>query len=328
MHRVLHITDPADPLAEKVRAVSRDRLQVESTTGDGLPGTLTGFDAVLVGDGQLMSLIEALSEDGPELVQLTRGHHPGVDVDALAAAGVTVAGASPVLAPYVARHAFGLAIAAYSDSGPRCLQPHEAITSHREDWRGSFAGTTVGIIGFGRVGRAAADLWKLVGATVIYADVRTAPHGSTEKSGARRSTLDLLLSQSDIVSLHVQWGPTSNPLVEARELRLMGRESILVNTADARLVDQEALVDALNSGRIRAALDVEDLLLKSEPGFVATPYTAARSEEADENVAEFVVANIEAALSGSKPDGVIEILDYPPAGDPAFWSSEMSPRVT
>ncbi len=323
MHRILYITDPNDPLVAKVRAIARGRLELEIGDGANAPDSLSGFDALLIGDGHLDETLSAVGDLGPKVVQLTRGHHRDVDAEKLAAAGVTVAGASPVLAPYVARHAIGLALAATGE-GSTNASPVTDIEARSA----ALAGKTVGIVGFGRVGRATAELAHLLGATVIYADVRTAPHGSTTASGARRSTLDLLLSKSDIVSLHVQWGPTSNPLIAARELRLMAQGRVLVNTADARLVDHKALAESISAGRIAAAMDVEGSQLPESMPVAFTDYTVARSEEADENVAEFVISNIETALSGGQPDGIVEIVDFPPAGDPAFWSSKMSPRLT
>lgn len=324
MHRILYITDSADSLTNKVKTVAEGQLDIETVSGAAVPSSLASYDALLVGDTALANPLSDTGDNGPKLVQLTRGHHKDVDTAALIASGITVTGSSPVLAPYVARHVLGLAKAASGDSN----QAPEG--GNGSDHQGpSMAGKTVGVVGFGRIGMAVTDLYKLLGATVIYCDVRTAPHGSAEAAGVRRSTLDLLLSKSDIVSLHVQWGPTSNPLLSERELRLMGRESILVNTADARLIDNEALATALSSGRMKAALDVEDTsnpALANTLATASTPYVAARSEEADENVAEFVVKNILTALSGSEPDGVIEIIDYPRLGDPAFWSSKMSPR--
>ncbi len=282
-----------------------------------MPADLSGFDAVLLGDTQLARPLS----DGPRLVQLTRGHHVDVDPVALAAAGVTVAGASPVLAPFVARHSLGLALATANDNGPRGKQQRDAITAPLQEGAMPLAGMNVGIVGLGRTGRAAAELFRLVGATVIFNDLRTPVHGAAE--GLRRSSLDLLLSRSDIVSLHAQWGPTSDPLIGERELRLMSRGSVLVNAADSRLTDLQALSAEVETGRIRAALDA-DLPPEAEAAATLhTPYVAARSAEADEKVAEFVVANVTAALSGAQPDGLLDIVDFPPAGDPAFWSTNM-----
>ena len=331
MHKVIYITDPADPLAERVHTAATGRLDLTVVSGNDAPATLDGFNAVLIGDCRLGSPLATTGENGPKVIQLTRGHHLDVDTAGLVSSGVTVAGAAPVLARDVARQALGLALAARQPQRPSGMQTRDEVTAVLENTKPSLDGLTVGVVGFGRVGAAMADLCAGFGANVIYSDVRTAARGATATAGLRRSTLDLLLSQSDIVTLHVQWGPTSDPLLTERELRLMGRGSVLVNTADSRLVDAEALITLLRSGRVGGAgLDIEEssaAQFADVPGAVLTPYLAARSDGADEAVARFVVDNIETALSGGEPAGVLEIIDFPRAGDPAFWSSKMSPRV-
>ncbi len=335
MHRILQITDPSDPLAAKVAAAAAGRLVIETAADSVTEQSLATFDAVLVGDTPLSSPLSPAEDKKPALIQLTRGHHRQIDAATLTRAGIAVAGASPVLASHIATRAFDLATAARNVQHKSEIQHGEKVTATPNDRSDSLADLTVGIVGFGRIGRALAERCVAAGANVIYCDIRTATHGSAAATGVRRLTLDLLLSQSDIVSLHVQWGPTSDPLITERELRLMGRDSVLVNTADARLVDTAALANVLNSGRIGGAgLDIEEpesSQLADAPNTVITPYTAARSDEADNAVARFVVDNIETALSGGEPDGLpdglLEIVDFPRSGDPAFWSSKMAPRV-
>ncbi len=330
MHRVLYITDPADPLIAKIRQAFDGRVELVAAEANQLP-TLSGFDALLIGDGPLSAPIMSIPADGPKLIQLTRGHHRDVDAAVLAASGITVAGAAPALADHIARHVILGAIAVHERSAhpaPETQGALNAAIAANQSW---LSACIVGIVGFGRVGRAVAKLVMPHVAKVIYSDIRTAPHGATANTNIRRSTLDLLLSQSDIATLHVQWGPTSNPMLGTRELRLPGKESILVNAADARLVDGKALAHVLDTGQIGGAvLDIEDpqySRLQGLPNMLITPYNAVRSEAADSDVAGFVVSNIEKALSGGGPDGVIEMIDYPRAGDPAFWSSRMSPRT-
>jgi phosphoglycerate dehydrogenase-like enzyme len=156
-----------------------------------------------------------------------------------------------------------------------------------------------------------------------------------QRLGARRYTLDRLLSGCDVVSLHVPWGPTADPLIGARELRLMPELSVLVNTADARVVENDALASELAAGSLSgAALDVRPDLLEAAgqrlaglPNVLITPYVAGRSPAGDRAVAEFVVANIERAMRGEQPLGLVEVNQFPRAGDPAFWPSRMAPRV-
>jgi phosphoglycerate dehydrogenase-like enzyme len=317
MHKTLYITAPDDPMNPLVRSASAGKLDLTVVSGDAVPQSLDDFDAVLVGDVSLATPLLSPGDNGPQFVQLTRGHHLDVDAAVHADNGITVAGASPVLAPAIAHH---------------CIDQISDMRQLRD-----FTGISVGVVGFGRVGSAMAERCTTLGATVFYADVRTPSHGSA--TALRRLTLDMLLSKCDIVSLHVQWsGQTSNPLISERELRVMGEESIIVNAADARLVDSAALVKYLSTGKASgnttgkiggAVLDLEQPeanLFAELPNVAVTPYTAARTAKTDSAVAQYVVSNITTALSGGKPDGIVEVIGFPRAGDPAFWPSKMYPR--
>lgn len=334
MHRVIYITSDADPLVEAVRAAAANRLDLTVVGSDKIPESLDGFDAALIGEDGLSAPLSDTGENGPKLVQLTRGHHLDVDAAALIASGVIVAGASTVLAPHVSRQAVSYAVAVPVGFKPRDHviyglgdeeTPFGALGHKRA--REKLSGATVGIVGLGRVGTAMAALCAELGARVIYADVRTAQHGAAARLGLRRSTLDLLLSQSDFVSLHVQWGPTSDPLLSERELRLMGPRSVLVNSADTRLVDNDVLSDFLQKERIGgAAIETNELKPAVSP-FNINTVIMHRPRDTDDAVAAFVVDNIEAGLTGGALAGELEIIDFPRAGDPAFWSSKMAPRV-
>ena len=329
MYRVLHLTEPSDPLAAVVATAAEGRLDVHHVTPEQTAVEWSEFDVVLIGDVLLPEPVTG-RDGGPRFLQLTRGHNISVDVESLNRGGVTVAGSAPVLAQHIARHALRLAICSMLDHGPRGMQSAANISAVLDENREPLAGKTLGIIGFGRSGQAMANHCSPLGMQVIYADVRTAQHGAEKASGARRSTLDLLLSKSDIISLHTPWGPTANPLISAREFRLMQDGAVVVDTADARLVDIPALEKSVRTGKIRAGFDIEQPVaseIASLPGTVVTPYSAARTEKTDVEVAEFVVGNIVKALSGGIPAGIVEVVDYPRAGDPAFWSSRMSPRM-
>lgn len=295
--------------------------------------SVSDFDAVLIGDIRLTRTVENI--DGPKLIQLTRGDHADLDILALKRSGVTIAGASPVLARHVSEHALGLACAVLGDSdlqGATSRDDVEKALSANADW---LRNLKLGIVGLGRVGQRMAEQAKGLFKEIVFADVRTPPHGVVSNLGIRRSTLDLVLSTCDVVSLHVQWGPASNLLLDERELRLMSRDSVLVNTADVRLVSESALTEIVEAGGIRgcgldvigeAASGTENTLLAVR-GVVATPYVAGRGDHADDEVAAFIVANIEKALETGSPEGLIEVIDFPRAGDPSFWSSEMAPRA-
>jgi phosphoglycerate dehydrogenase-like enzyme len=121
-----------------------------------------------------------------------------------------------------------------------------------QDRLGELHGRTVGLVGYGAVPSILAPILKAMGAEIVYASRTPKP----EAVGARRP-LHELLSQSDIVSLHVPLTPETTGLIGADALRRLKPGAVLINTARGGLVDQAALVDALKSGRLAAAgLDV------------------------------------------------------------------------
>jgi D-3-phosphoglycerate dehydrogenase len=127
---------------------------------------------------------------------------------------------------------------------------------NRDLFRGSeLYGKTAGIVGVGRLGTIVAGYLRAFGMTVLGADPRADfPTGVCE-----RVELDELLRRSDVVSLHVSYGPETRHLIGDRELRLMKRDAVLVNTSRGGVVDEVALLDALRARRITgAALDVLD----------------------------------------------------------------------
>jgi phosphoglycerate dehydrogenase-like enzyme len=128
------------------------------------------------------------------------------------------------------------------------------LTSGLQDSYGEMAGRTVGLVGYGAVGQMLAPVLAALEAKVIYTD--TAPHPAAA-TGFR--TLDALLREADIVSLHVPLTPETANLIGRERIESMRPGAILVNTARGGLVDQPALVEALRSGRLGAAgLDVFD----------------------------------------------------------------------
>lgn len=138
---------------------------------------------------------------------------------------------------------------------------------------------TIGLVGFGRIGRATADMLRPFGPRLLVHDPALSPAALPD--GAEMCGLDALLARADLVSLHAQTEPGAPPLLGRRELFAMKAGARLVNTARGRLVDEAALQDALTSGRLSAAaLDVfgaepYDGPLARLPQVLATPHVAS-----------------------------------------------------
>ena len=167
-------------------------------------------------------------------------------------------------------------------------------------------GKTVGVVGMGRIGLAFARRlhfgWQM---KVVYTSRSPKPDVESELS-AQRLELGQLLDQSDIVSLHADYNPTTHHLINASTLQRMKPSAILINTARGGLVDQEALFDALNQGTIwGAGLDVTDpeplpdvSPLRTLPRCVILPHIGSSTYQTRQAMADIAVDNVLAGLSG------------------------------
>jgi glycerate dehydrogenase len=167
------------------------------------------------------------------------------------------------------------------------------------------AGSTMGIVGYGALGRSIGTRAEALGMRVIAHDVFPA-EGLVD--------LATILRESDVITLHVPLTPQTRGMIGAAELKLMKRSAILINTARGGLVDEQALADALRSGEIAGAgFDVlteeppvsgNPLLAGAIPNLIVTPHVAWASAEAMQILADQLVDNIEAFVGG-EPRSVV-----------------------
>lgn len=175
--------------------------------------------------------------------------------------------------------------------------PHADLSLKKGQWEKSkfmgtgLAGKTLGIIGFGRIGREVAIRAQAFGMKVVVNQRRPTPELNLEV-GVESVDLTELLKMSDFVSLHVPSKPETKNLIGAEQLALMKPTAYLINTARGTVVDEVALLEALNSGRIAgAALDVfaeepaTHNVLAQHERVIATPHIAASTEDAQRDAA-------------------------------------------
>lgn len=163
------------------------------------------------------------------------------------------------------------------------------------------AGKTLGIIGLGRIGRAVAQIANAFGMKVLAASRR-----QVECDWAEYVSLDTLLEESDIVSLHCPLFPETEKLICNETLAKMKNGAILINTSRGGLIDEYAVAEALRSGKLRAAaVDVVSQEpihgtnpLLSAPNCIITPHMAWAPVESRQRLMDCVVDNIHAFLSG------------------------------
>lgn len=167
-------------------------------------------------------------------------------------------------------------------------------------------GSTIGIVGFGAIGKSVGRIAEAFGIKVLAYDIFPQP-GLTD--------FETLLKESDIITLHLPLTPDTKNMIGAREFRLMKPDSILINTGRGGLVDEAALAEALTNKIIGGAgfdvLTIEppkqgNLLLDLRlPNFVITPHVAWASREAMQILADQLIDNIDAFVAG-QPRNVVE----------------------
>jgi D-lactate dehydrogenase len=279
-----------------------------------------GFEAVcsFVNDKVNAQALEALHAGGTRLVALRSAGYNHVDMVAAGRLGIRVVRV-PEYSPYaVAEHAVALVLALNR-------RIHQAYARVR-DWNFSLDGLvgfdlhgkTVGVVGTGRIGRAAARIFHGFGCRLLCFDA--APDSQVESElGARYVPLDTLFREADIVSLHVPLTPGTHHMVDAGALEKMKRGVMLINTGRGALIDSRALIDALKRGHIGAAgLDVyeeeegiffqdlsgqvlqDDVLarLLTFPNVLVTSHQAFLTREALGNIAGTTLGSVQAFERG------------------------------
>lgn len=171
---------------------------------------------------------------------------------------------------------------------------------------------TVGIIGTGNIGIRTAKLFAAFGANLIGYDANENP--KAKELGMKYLELDQLMSQSDIISIHVPLIPSTEGMISAEKLALMNEEAILINTARGPIVDNDALADALNKNQIAGAgIDVFDMeppipndyKLLNAKNTILTPHVGFLSDEAMERRAKIAFDNTVCYLKG-EPCNVVK----------------------
>ena len=174
---------------------------------------------------------------------------------------------------------------------------------------GDLHGATLGIIGEGALGQGTAAIGRAFGMRVLFAD-----HAPPKMPGVTFTALDEVLTQSDVISLHCPLLPETRNLIDITAFQKMKRNALLINTARGGLVDEAALVQALDQGLIAGAgfdvLTVEPpkdghpLLDLRRPNFILTPHVAWASDGAMQFLADQLIDNIDAWAAG-KPQHLV-----------------------
>jgi phosphoglycerate dehydrogenase-like enzyme len=321
--KTLFIPGPYDNLALPLKGALGPNADLSSldywTPSDNASQLAGRSEALVLGPGA-EAASELASEDGDiRFVQFTGCRQSSLAANALQESGLTVANAAPALAPFVAEHTISLIRAALSLAGQKDRPTNELV---------------IGIVGLGNVGIEVARHYAEAGASIVYHDVRTVVQGYASEVGARRHSLDRMLLNADVVSVHVSDTPHTPGVIRDRELKLMKPGAVLVNTSLSEALDEADVATALASGKLGAvALGVMETYPDSQPGplsgqdkLITELADATDREVVLKAVAALVADNLKRVEAGEPPRGLIDPFGFPAVGDPAFWTSRLAPR--
>lgn len=314
MRRVVFLDRASLKATVRKPAGADEYLEYDKTSVDEIVPRLGGAD---------VAIVNKVPMRGPTLEQL-----PDLKMIAVAATGYDI-----VDVPYCKAH--GIAVANIRNYAVHTVPEHafmmilalrRSLLAYREDvqngvWNksdqfcffthpiGDLHGSTLGIIGEGAIGQGTAAIGRAFGMKVLFAD-----HPPPKMAGVAFTPHEEVIAQSDVISLHCPLMPSTRNLIDLAAFRKMKRSAILINTARGGLVDEKALIQALDEGLIAGAgfdvLTVEPpknghpLLDVRRPNFILTPHIAWASDGAMQFLADQLIDNIELWAAG-KPQHLV-----------------------
>ena len=275
-----------------------------------LRGMLPGVDAVLAGVEPYTPGLLA-GDEAKQLKVISRWGvgFDAIDLNAATEQGVLVANTPNLLNDAVADLTFGLILAL----ARRLHEGHCIMISGKwsASWGVDVGGATLGIVGFGRIGKAVARRASGFGMKILACD--PFPQPDAETLGVSMVEMDELLGQSDFVTIHTALTDETRGLIGGAALRKMRSDAMLINTSRGAVLDEDALVAALHEGTIGgAALDTYlkeplavDHPLRSAPNVLLTPHQASFGVTTGKKVSEAAAQAIVDAMNGRPPVSVV-----------------------
>ena len=298
MGRVL-VADPiADSAVAKLKAAGLEIVTRNYDTDGPIEEQIKGFDCVIVRSATKITKEVIDASDKLKLVVRAGVGLDNVDKAAAEAKGVVVQNTPEAPTVSVAEMVFSLMFSlarniTQADSSMKDERWEKKKLKGTELWN-----KTIGIVGFGRIGQEVGRRSKAFDMEVLSYGGRNIDVASKEV-GAKKSDLKTIFEQSDYISLHVPLVPETKGMIGEKEFKMMKKTAFLINTARGGVVDEKALLEALNNGELAgAALDVfeseppVDWQLVKHPKLVATPHLASSTEEAQVRVGDLTVQKV------------------------------------
>ncbi len=309
------------PMFEPAQKLIESRCEVEYWRGPNRPARATLLDRIADKDGLICLLTEKINDEllatGPKLriVANVAVGFDNIDVAACTRRKVFASNTPGVLDETTADFAWTLlmAVARRVLEGDRLTRSGQWTGWDLDQLCGAdIWGKTLGVVGFGRIGRAVARRAAGFNMRVIYTDAIRAPLDTERELRAEYVAMDRVFAEADFISLHVPLLPETRGLISTARLAQMKPTAFIINTSRGPVVDEAALVAALEAKKIAgAALDVYEKEPQVHPGLVTrqdvilTPHIASASVETRTKMAVMACENVIAALDGRKPPNAL-----------------------
>lgn len=308
-HHVVFLDRASLKATVRQPACAETYVEHQKTSADEVVQKLAGATVAITNKVPLRA--ETLAQlPGLKMIAVAATGYDVIDVPWCREHGIAVANIRNYAVHTVPEHAFGLILAL-----------RRSLLAYREDvqagvWNrsdqfcffthpiGDLHGSTLGIIGEGAIGQGTAAIARGFGMKVLFAD-----HAPPKAPGVEFTPLDEVLAQSDVISLHCPLTPDTRHVIGLEQMRRMKRSALLINTSRGGLVDEQALIQALDEGLIAGAgFDVltteppkngHPLLDVRRPNFILTPHVAWASDGAMQFLADQLIDNIDRWAEGS-----------------------------
>ena len=303
-------------LKAKVRkpADVTDYVEFEKTAVEEIVPRLDGATVAVINKVPMRAATLAQLPD-LKLIAVAATGYDVVDIPYCKEHGIAVANIRNYAVHTVPEHAFAMILALRRNLLAYRHDVEDGVWNRSEQFCffthpiGDLHGATLGIIGEGAIGQATAAIGRAFGMHVLFAD-----HAPPKMDGVEFTPHETVLAESDVISLHCPLLPTTRNLIDLAAMRKMKRSALLINTARGGLVDEAALIQALDQGLIAGAgfdvLTVEPprdghpLLDVRRSNFILTPHVAWASDGAMQFLADQLIDNIDAWAAG-KPRNLV-----------------------
>ena len=279
--------------------------------------SLEGIEAVIVVPSVFPVELAKLTPS-VRLVQTTSAGTNMIDKISLGELGLRVANNGGGNAIAVAEHTISLLVSTYRKFQLQfnSVKAGRWSGSIRSDWFSQaheIAGKTIGIVGLGRIGSRVAKRLQGWECDIVYTDIIEPDSDLEEQLGLKRLELDDLLQQSDVITLHVPLNNRTRHMISDREFDLMKPTAVLINACRGPVVDESALIRAIQNDKIAAAgLDVTEVeptpvdnpLLEFD-NVLVTPHLAAFAQESTARSRAFAVYNTGRVSAGEEPESIV-----------------------